>query len=222
MRELRPGTVIAVIALFIAIGGTATAASGLINGSKIKPGTVTARQIKNQTITTSKLAPATVASLRGARGPVGATGPAGENGQPGTPGQPGQPGAVGATGATGATGADGVVEPYMDQVLNFNLPTEDFTIPLSIDLPPGQYLLTAKTNVVNQYASGDNMIECTIWTDEVDGVDRATSDVPYNRIFNLSAMAVADVQGLVELRCVAWNGPAQLFDTKLIAQPIQG
>ncbi|HNC14795.1 MAG TPA: hypothetical protein PLV77_02725, partial [Solirubrobacterales bacterium] len=84
MRELRPGTVIAVIALFIAIGGTATAASGLINGSKIKPGTVTARQIKNQTITTSKLAPATVASLRGARGPVGATGPAGENGQPGT------------------------------------------------------------------------------------------------------------------------------------------
>lgn len=71
MKDLKGSTVIAVIALFVAIGGTATAASGLISGSKIKPGTITAKQIKNKTITASKLSPATVKSLKGAQGPTG-------------------------------------------------------------------------------------------------------------------------------------------------------
>ncbi len=201
MREVRPATVIAVVALFIAIGGTATAASGLINGKQIKPGTVTAKQIKNKTITKGKLAPSTVRSLTGQRGPTG-------------------PG--GAPGATGPTGANGVVDPSVVEVNEFNLPYDEFKVPLSLDLPAGRYLLSAKTNVVNQYASGLNMIDCTIWTDETDGVDRAVSDVPYNSYSNLAMMAVADVEALVELRCVAWNGPAQLSNTKLIAQPVQG
>ena len=45
LRRFSPATWIAVLALFIVIGGTATAASGLINGKKIKPGTVTNGQI---------------------------------------------------------------------------------------------------------------------------------------------------------------------------------
>ena len=213
MKDHKASTLIAVVALFIVIGGTATAASGLISGSKIKPGTITAKQIRNKTITASKLAPSTIKSLKGTPGP------AGENGQPG---QPGQTGATGPTGATGATGADGVSQPFTAEVQNYNLPYDDFKTPLSINLPAGQYLLTAKTNVVSHYASGSNLIDCTIWTDEVDGVDRASSDVLYNKTFNLSMMAVADVQGLVELRCIAWDGAAQLSDTKLIALPVQG
>jgi hypothetical protein len=210
MREFRPGTVIAVVALFIAIGGTATAASGLINGNKIKPGTISARQIKNKAITKAKLAPATVKSLRGARGPAG---PAGATGPAGAPG---------ATGATGATGPAAMVDPISADVTVFNLPFDEFVVPLSLELPSGRYLLSAKTNVVNHESSGDNMIDCTIWTDEVDGVDRAVSDVPYNSHFNLSMVAVADVEELVELRCIAWDGNAQLSNVKLIAEPVQG
>lgn len=201
MRNLNSSTVISVIALFVAIGGTATAASGLINGKKIKPGTVTAKQIKNKTITTRKISPGTVKSLRGAKGPTGPAGP---------------------PGAAGPTGPDGVVDPISAEATEFNLPYDEFMVPLSFELPAGRYLLSAKTNVVNQYAPDPNMIECTIWADETDGVDRAVSDVPYNNYFNLSMMAVADVESLVELRCVAWNGPAQLSNVKLIAQPVQG
>ena len=36
IKQLRPATIIAILALFVAVGGTATAASGLINGKNIK------------------------------------------------------------------------------------------------------------------------------------------------------------------------------------------
>ncbi len=75
--RMSPATVLAVIALFISLGGTSIAASGLINGKKIKPGTVTGKQIRNKTITKGKIAPATVRSLRGNQGPKGERGPSG-------------------------------------------------------------------------------------------------------------------------------------------------
>lgn len=72
-----PATVIATVALFIAVGGgTAAYASGLINGS----------QIKNHSIAAKKLTNSAVKSLRGKRGPAGA------QGTPGAPGAPGAPG----------------------------------------------------------------------------------------------------------------------------------
>ena len=73
MKTPRLSTLIAALALFIALGGTATAASGLISGSKIK----------NRTITQKKLTVPTVKALkgkkgvRGPRGSQGAQGPAG-------------------------------------------------------------------------------------------------------------------------------------------------
>jgi hypothetical protein len=74
IRKFRPTAVVAMLALFIAIGGTATAASGLINGSKIKNNTVAGKKLKNQTITKKKLAPATIKALKGNQGPKGADG----------------------------------------------------------------------------------------------------------------------------------------------------
>jgi hypothetical protein len=74
IRKFRPTAVIAMLALFIAIGGTATAASGLINGSKLKNNTVSGKKLKNKTITKKKLAPATIKALKGNQGPKGADG----------------------------------------------------------------------------------------------------------------------------------------------------
>jgi hypothetical protein len=63
-------TVIALVALFAALGGTATAAK-LINGKKIRKGTVTTRQVKDRTLTRRDLSRATIAALKGRLGPVG-------------------------------------------------------------------------------------------------------------------------------------------------------
>ena len=83
-----PATVIATVALFVAMGGGAAAyASGLINGS----------QIKNHSIAAKKLTKKAVKSLHGQRGK---TGPAGATG------------ATGAAGAAGATGAPGSALGY--------------------------------------------------------------------------------------------------------------
>ncbi len=74
IKRPRLATIIAGLALFIVLGGSATAASGLINGSKIKKGTVTTKQIKNRTITKNDLRPSLVKSLKGKTGAKGANG----------------------------------------------------------------------------------------------------------------------------------------------------
>lgn len=103
MRQSKhPATVIAVVALFVALGGGAAAyASGLITGS----------QIKNHSIAAKKLTAAAVKSLRGRRGPTGPTGPTGPQGPTGQTGQTGPTGPQGLPGpgytfttATGITG----------------------------------------------------------------------------------------------------------------------
>lgn len=85
-KRPRLATVLAAIALCIALGGTATAASGLIHGKKIKPGTITAKQIRNKTLSKAKFTPATIAALRGPQGPKGEKGQTGPKGDPGVPG----------------------------------------------------------------------------------------------------------------------------------------
>jgi hypothetical protein len=94
VRKLRPPSpalVISVIALFVALGGGAAYASGLIPGS----------QIKNHSIPAKKLTKKAIRSLhgeRGARGPVGPSGPAGPTGPAGPQGP------VGPTGPQGPGG----------------------------------------------------------------------------------------------------------------------
>lgn len=93
--------VVAALALLVALTGLGVAdAAGLINGNKIK----------NGTIGLVKLKPAAVKSLKGAKGPVGdrgPQGPAGPSGPAATAGGSGTPGAPGAPGAAGAAGPAG-------------------------------------------------------------------------------------------------------------------
>jgi hypothetical protein len=63
MHSLKhPSTIIATLALIVALGGSAYA-SGLINGSQIRNGTITGSKIHSGTITANKLAPAVRARL---------------------------------------------------------------------------------------------------------------------------------------------------------------
>lgn len=208
MGSARISTAIAGVALFIVIGGSATAASSLINGKKIKSGTITAKQIKNKTITTAKLSPSTVAGLKGATGPAG------------IPGTPGNPGATGPAGATGQTGPAGTVAPLSVEAYDINTPADTPVIPLTLQVPAGDYTLLAKANFTS-HLSGANDLSCTIWTDETDGVDTASETAAStNQTVNLSMMALATDVEKVEVRCWADSGTGFLDDVKLIATPV--
>lgn len=63
MRRPTPATAIALVALFVALGGPAQAAK-LIDGGDIKKGTVASKQVKDRSIKPRDLAPDTVRSLK--------------------------------------------------------------------------------------------------------------------------------------------------------------
>jgi hypothetical protein len=75
LRTRRPSaaTLIALLALFVALGGPAEAAK-LINGKLIKPGTVRSKQVKNRSLSTVDLSSTAVRSLM--RTPAGTIGTA--------------------------------------------------------------------------------------------------------------------------------------------------
>jgi hypothetical protein len=103
MHGRRPsaGTVIACLALFFAIGGSAVAASHYLITSKsqISPKVLKALH--------GEVGPTGPAGAAGSQGPIGAQGPAGAAGQGGSKGATGGTGATGATGVTGPTGTGG-------------------------------------------------------------------------------------------------------------------
>jgi hypothetical protein len=95
------------LALFIALGGTSYAATiprNSVGTRQLKPSAVTTAKIRDGSLLTQDLSPATVAGLRGAKGD---TGPQGEPGLPGATGDAGPRGDTGATGPAGATGPKG-------------------------------------------------------------------------------------------------------------------
>jgi hypothetical protein len=92
LRRPSPGLAIAVVALFIALGGTASAAHFLITS-------------------TSQIKPSVLKKLRGKRGPAGVKGATGATGAAGAPGPAGAPGAPGKEGPTGKEGKEGPPGP---------------------------------------------------------------------------------------------------------------
>jgi hypothetical protein len=88
-----PSLVVSIVALVVAGGGGALAATLTISGSEIEAGT----------ITTHQLSPSVLKLLDEHK-----KGPAGTTGLPGATGATGATGAVGATGATGAPGLNGL------------------------------------------------------------------------------------------------------------------
>src|ERR1700759_1361338 len=91
-RHLTYANVVASLALFLALGGAAFAATQLPRNS------VGTGQLRREAVTAGKIAKKTRNQLRGATGPQGPQGKTGKTGAKG---------ATGARGATGATGAKG-------------------------------------------------------------------------------------------------------------------
>jgi hypothetical protein len=84
--RISPGSVLALIALFVALGGVSYAAvtingknikNNSIPGKKLKNGAVTNAKVKANSLGANRLTAGARASLRGAQGPPGAPGDAG-------------------------------------------------------------------------------------------------------------------------------------------------
>jgi Collagen triple helix repeat (20 copies) len=104
-----PSIVIASAALFLALGGSALAATSLIQAGDIAPGAVTSKAIRSGAVEPRALG----ASIRtllesGGQGATGAKGDTGLNGTAGSNGANGPNGANGANGAEGAKGTNGI------------------------------------------------------------------------------------------------------------------
>jgi Collagen triple helix repeat (20 copies) len=102
-RRFTPAMIVAMIALAVALSGTAVAGTKLITGSQIKNGT-----IKLADLHSSVKAAIKGGSTSGARGPEGAQGPAGPQGAAGAKGDTGATGTPGPAGKDGKDGKDGI------------------------------------------------------------------------------------------------------------------
>jgi hypothetical protein len=101
MSRLSPATVISLIALFVALGGTAFAVSK-VTGADVKDSSLTGKDIKDGSLA-AKDADDSLAGQpgpRGPQGPQGAQGPQGPQGLPGGTGPTGPPGVPGAPATT--------------------------------------------------------------------------------------------------------------------------
>jgi hypothetical protein len=99
------GMVVAIVALVVALGGTAFAAQAALNGKQKKEVEKIAKKFPG------KRGPAGPAGKEGPAGPAGKDGAAGGAGAKGATGDAGAKGATGVTGATGTTGTTGVTGP---------------------------------------------------------------------------------------------------------------
>jgi hypothetical protein len=89
LGRMSPAMAVAMLALFIALSGTAVATtSALITGNQIKNGSITGLDVKNKSLTPRDFR----GSVRGPRGLRGATGAAGAPGAKGDKGDPGEAG----------------------------------------------------------------------------------------------------------------------------------
>jgi hypothetical protein len=111
-----PALVVAMIALFVALSGTAVATtSALITGAQIMNNSITGADVKNKSLAAADFK----GSLRGPRGvagPAGAAGPQGTQGPHGAQGPQGPQGPQGETGPPGAPNPNAVNSDKLDNI----------------------------------------------------------------------------------------------------------
>jgi hypothetical protein len=148
--HLTYANVAATLALFLALGGAAYAATQLPRNS------VGTAQLQREAVTAGKIAKKTRNQLRGARGPAGPQGP---QGKPGPKGATGAKGAQGARGEKGERGEPGTGPAF--EVFTAAPKTTPGQI-LGQTLAAGAYVITADVTATNTAEPESIPIECTL------------------------------------------------------------
>jgi len=196
MKRLSYANVIATLALFVALGGGAYAATQLPKNS------VGAKQLKSGAVTPPKLNKAAKESLTG------------KPGAKGDPGPKGDPGAKGDTGPSDAYASRLLVNAIVAESTNEEL--------LNLDLPAGSYVIESK---LTAFASESEMLfHCSLYENEV-LIDETQASAPNNGEVPIVNLATLRLQGAgqVVLKCSGegsggeWEvkNPASLIATKV-------
>jgi hypothetical protein len=184
-----PSILLAGAALFIVLGGSAVAATGLIRANDIAPGAVTSRAIRHGAVEPKDLSSGTRALIvggsvgakgvagtggntgasgtngpngaNGAEGPKGSNGANGPNGANGIDGTDGLAGVNGTNGTNGTNGINGTIKPLSAKQGVTALPTGvASTTVVELAVPAGNYVVLAKTEL-SQTGAGDT-VECLL------------------------------------------------------------
>jgi Collagen triple helix repeat (20 copies) len=176
--RISPGSVLALIALFVALGGVSYAAvtingkniqNNSIPGKKLKNGAVTNNKVKANSLGANRLTSAARASLRGTQGPAGPAGPAGPRGERGDRGEQGP---AGTEGPAGTALAYAEVNPTTPAFVTAR--TSGFsavTRPLG-----GRYCLEPTAAVVAQAFTGGELTRPPVATVQFDGTTNPLDD----------------------------------------------
>jgi hypothetical protein len=201
-RHLTYANLVASLALFLALGGAAFAATQLPRNS------VGTGQLKAEAVTAGKIAKRTRNQLQGARGPAGQQGPTGKAGAKGATGAKGGTGARGETGARGPAGADGTGPAF--EVFTSAKATGAGSPPLlSQALGAGAYVITADVTATNNTAAPEAIpIECTLAAGGVSNAAAATLAKGDVQTVSVSLTQTFTSAGAVTLTC---NSPVPLL-----------
>jgi hypothetical protein len=207
---LTPTRVLVVLALVLALGGTAAAATGLINGSQIKNGTITANKLKNGTVTAGKIKNGTLTKNKFARGVLtagtrGATGAAGPQGHQGAGGPQGVAGPPGPATAVRYIHSSSGVGPFAGS----NVAHSVITLP---NVAPGTYEFHAW---VNLKATGASASAC-----DIPGFSQLSRQyLPANQFGENTVDAAGTVTTTtsISLACTVFSASWQPEDTYLSA-----
>ncbi len=193
--RITPATVIASIALLVALGGTsiaavtATAPSNSVNTAALKNSAVTNPKIANNAVTGSKVKNGSLQKADFASGQI----PAGKTGPPGPEGPAGPAGAAGATGPAGPSDA-------FARFLNgpIAVPAAATTL-TSLSIPSaGKYVIWAKAYLVS---TGQGVVTCALVA--ATDTDQTQTWVQAGLPFALSNIVTHEftAAGTVDFRC---------------------
>jgi hypothetical protein len=213
-RHLSYANVVASLALFLALGGAAFAATQLPRNS------VGTGQLKPEAVTAGKIAQKTRQQLQGARGaqgPQGKTGAKGATGARGTTGSKGDAGARGPAGADGTgpafevvTGAPKTVGPGGSQVLAENLPAGAYVVSANVAIEPEA---TGVLSVVFCTLSGGG--QAVTW------VERTSSTKEFPSTVSLSGSVTLTSAGSSALTCSTSVGNVIVEYANVIATQVK-
>ena len=231
-RWLTPSTVIAGAALFIALGGSAIAANGLIHAGDIAPGAVTSQAIRNGGVKPEDLSTKTRALLQVAEGVVGERGDTGSTGAPGTNGANGPNGPNGANGIDGTDGTDGIdgtngtdgidgtIAPLSATAGLTALPTASPpTTVVALAVSAGNYVVLAKTQL-SHTGAGDT-VDCVLKAGaaSIDRVSMKTLPALAAIPVSLQAVTVTTSPSQLSVECDVLTANGSTDFSSLIAIP---
>jgi hypothetical protein len=208
-RHLTYANVVASLALFLALGGAAFAATQLPRNS------VGTGQLKPEAVTSGKIAKKTRNQLRGVQGPQGPQGKTGKAGAKGATGARGATGASGAAGTKGAAGTDGTGPAFEVFATGKAIATSpSSTVIATQGLAAGAYVLSA--NVVVE-GSGEPTVTCNL---NAGGESVAAIPAGGTTTMSLSVTATVGVGGSATLSC-STTGPASERYANLVATQVK-